>query len=193
MFYSDRGGTYQVWTIAPDGGGLTQVTDYPGLVIEPVWSPDGARAVANMPLVSKVVMFDPRVQAAQQKVEELPPFPSGFRTASWSADGTRVAGYANSVGEGVVVYTLASQSYEKITQSGLGPVWLPDDRRLLYVADGNLMLVDVRTKVTKQVASAPPRETLGALELSPDAREIYVVITNSQSDIVLAKLTQGAR
>jgi hypothetical protein len=25
----------------------------------------------------------------------------------------------------------------------------------------------------------------GALELSPDGREIYVVITNSQSDIVL--------
>lgn len=38
MFYSDRSGRYQVWTIAADGGGLTQVTDFPGLVIEPVRS-----------------------------------------------------------------------------------------------------------------------------------------------------------
>jgi hypothetical protein len=73
----------------------------------------------------------------------------------------------------VVIFTLASRSYEKITPSGLGPVWLPDGRRLLYSASGNLMLVDVGTKVSKQV--------------------FYVVITNPQSDIVLAKLTGGAR
>ena len=54
------------------------------------------------------------------------------------------------------------------------------------------MLVDVGTKVSKQVFSLP-REVTGALELSPDGREIYVVITNPQSDIVLAKLTGGAR
>ena len=192
MFYSDRSGTFQVWTIAPDGGGLMQVTDYPGIIIEPVLSPDGTKAIANLPLAAKVVMFDPRVPAAQQKVEELPPFPGGFRTSSWSADGTRLAGFVNSVVGGVVIYSPASRSYEKITPSGLGPVWLPDGRRLLYSASGNLMLVDVGTKVSKHVFSLP-REVTGWPELSPDAREIYMVITNPQSDIVLAKLTGGAR
>jgi len=135
-------------------------------------------------------MFDPRVPAGQQKVEELPPFPAGFRTTSWSPDGTRVAGSANRPGGGVVIYSVASRTYEEVTPSGSGPVWLPAGRRLLYGSAGNLMLVDVATKVTKQVFSAP-RESLSAPELSPDAREIYVVITNPQSDIVLAKLTGG--
>lgn len=191
MFYSDRSGRYQVWTIAADGGGLIQVTDYPGLIIEPVWSPDGTRAVANMPLASKVLMFDPRVPARQQKVEELPPFlDGGFRTTSWSPDGTRVAGFANRPGTGIVVYSVASRAYEEITRSGTGPVWLPDSRRLLFGNGGNLMIVEVATKTTKLVFSSP-RETLSAPELSPGAREIYVIITDPQSDIVLAKLTGG--
>ena len=167
------------------------MTDHPGIVIEPVWSPDGARAVANMPIASKVVMFDPRVPAAQQRVEELPPYPDGFRTTSWSPDGARVAGTANRPGGGIVVYTLASRSYEEITPSGGGAVWLPDSRRLLYGARGNLMLVDVGTKVSKPVFSLP-REGISAVELSPGAGEIYAVITNRQSDIVLAKLPGSA-
>jgi len=85
MFYSDRSGRYQVWTIAADGGGLTQVTDFPGLVIEPVRAVDGTRAFAQVVMASKVLMFDPRLPATQQKPEELPPFPgAGFRATTWS-------------------------------------------------------------------------------------------------------------
>jgi hypothetical protein len=121
---------------------------------------------------------------------------AGFRTSrtslDWSPDGTRVAGWANRAAGGVVVYSVASRSYEEVAPSGFGPVLLPDGRRLLYGVGRNLMLVDAGTKVTKQVFSLP-REYFGALELSPDAREIYAVITNAQSDIVLAKLTGGGR
>ena len=56
-----------------------QVTDYPNQVIHPVWSPDGTRAIAATIFPgSKVLMFDPRVPAGQQRVEELPPFAEGF-------------------------------------------------------------------------------------------------------------------
>ena len=41
-FYSNRSGSYEIWTIRPDGSGLTQLTDSPGKSTRsPVWSPDG--------------------------------------------------------------------------------------------------------------------------------------------------------
>ena len=87
-----------------------------------------------------------------------------------------------------MIYTIASRTYEEITPSGSVPRWLPNGRRLLYTAAGGLSVVDVATKISRQVHSSS-RETLGAADVSQDAREIYVVIAKPQSDIVLAKLT----
>lgn len=191
MFYSDRSGRYQVWTIAADGGGLTQVTDFPGLVIEPVWSPDATRAIATVSFASKVLMFDPRIPASQQTVEELPPFSGGgVRATAWSADGKQIAGSVNRSVGGIVICTVASRTYEQITPSGSGASWLPDGRRLLYNNTGRLEIVETTTKVSTTVFSSPG-ETISAPGLSPDGREIYLVITKRQAEIVLAKLTGG--
>ena len=197
MFYSDRSGRYQVWTIAADGGGLMQVTDYPRLVIQPVWSPDGTRAVASVTIGdNKLLMFDPRMPAGQQRVEELPAFPGGFTAISWSADGTRVAGHGNSRPErGAVIYTVASRTYEELRPSGGSPAWLPDGRRLLYTGGAGsvgtsgreLLLLDTATKISTPVHSSPG-EILGGAGLSPDARAIYLNIYRLQADIALAKL-----
>ena len=73
VFRSDRSGRFQVWTIGADGGSLTQATDSRHPVGLLALSPDGHRAIANLTWTSAaVVMFDPRVAAAQQKMEELP-------------------------------------------------------------------------------------------------------------------------
>ena len=197
LFYSDRSGRYQVWTIAADGSALMQVTDHPGMLVQPVWSPDGTRGIADVVHPSaKSLMFDPRMPAGQQRVEELPTFPGGFAATSWSPDGTRVAGQGSSRREqGVVVYTVASRTYEELTRSGGSPVWLPDGRRLLYTSGGTrgreLLLLDTATRISTPVYSSPG-ETLGGAGLSPDAREIYINIYRQQADIALAKLPGGA-
>jgi len=189
MFYSDRSGRYQVWTIAADGGGLTQVTDYPGLVIEPVRAPDGARAFAQVVMLSKVLLFDPSVPATQQKPEELPPFPGGgFRATTWSPDGTKIGGNVNRPEGGILIYTMASRTYEQVTASGNAPVWLPDGRRMLYGDAGRLALLDLTAKVSTPVFSSSTESVSGA-GLSPDGRDIFLVITKRQAEIVLAKLT----
>jgi serine/threonine protein kinase len=188
MFYSDRSGRYQIWTIAGDGGGLMQVTDQPGSVTQPAWSRDGTRAVASGNLSTRLLMFDPRVPAGQQTVEELPSLPSGFTPISWSPDGTRIAGHVSRGGARIVIYTLASRTYDEATRLGGSPEWLPDGRRLLFTSGRELLLLDTTTKISKPLFSSP-RERIGAPGLSPDAREIYLGIGKAQSDIVLAKLT----
>ena len=62
---------------------------------------------------------------------------------------------------------------------------------MLYHNGSRLMLIDTATGHSKQIFSAP-REGIYGPELSPNAREIYVNITQTQSDIVLAKLTPRA-
>jgi Tol biopolymer transport system component len=42
-FYSDRSGTYEMWTIRPDGSDLRQLTAHTGNPGFPVWSPRGDR------------------------------------------------------------------------------------------------------------------------------------------------------
>ncbi len=193
MFQSDRsGGRFQVWSIAADGGGLMQVTDRPESLIIPVGTSDGTRAlVATFP-GSKLLMFDPRAPAAKQRVEELPLFAGGFAPTSWSADATRVAGFVlGRPGFGIVIYDVASRTYQEVVSPGWYPTWLPDDRRLLYTNGGKLVLLDTATKASTIVFSSPG-ETLGGPGLSPDAREIYLTISRQQSDIVLAKLSAGA-
>jgi serine/threonine protein kinase len=194
MFYSDRSGRYQVWTIAADGSGLTQVTDFPGLVVEHRWAVDGTRAFAQVIMASRVLMFDPRLPATQQKPEELPPFPApGFRATTWSPDGTRIGGNINRNEGGIVIYNLPSRTYEQVTPTGVLPVWLPDGRHMLYAEEGRrLLLLDLTTKVSTPVFSSSS-ETISGGGLSPNGREIYLVITQRQSEIVLAKLTGGGK
>jgi hypothetical protein len=53
------------------------------------------------------------------------------------------------------------------------------------------MLIDTATGRSKQIFSVP-RQSVHGPELSPTARELYVHLTQTQSDIVLARLTMGA-
>ena len=143
-------------------------------------------------MASKVLMFDPRIPASQQTMEELPPFSGGgIRATAWSPDGKQIAGFVNRSSGGIVIYTVASRTYEQITPSGLGATWLPDGRRMLYTVAGRLAVVDTTTKVITPVFSSLG-ETLASPGLSADGREIYLVITKRQAEIVLAKLTGGA-
>jgi len=145
---------------------------------------------------NKSLAFDPRTPASRQQVEELPPYPDGVTPMSWSPDGRRIAGQANRRPGGIVIYTVASRTYEELTRSGTSPAWLPDGRRLLYAAGGalnglqtwrELLLLDTATRSSTRVYSSPG-EMFGGAGLSPDGREIYVNVFRQQSDIVLAKL-----
>ena len=195
IFQSSRdGGRFQIWTVATDGGTPLQVTDHPESLILPLANRDGTRAlVATFP-GAKLLAYDPQVPAGRQNVQERPAFAGGFGPTSWSADGTRVAGFALArPGYGIVIYSEATQRYEEVAAKGRFPTWLPDGRRLLYTSsDHDVVLLDTATKMSTVVFSSPGERFSSGLGLAPDGREIYVSVSQQQSDIVLARLPGSA-
>jgi Tol biopolymer transport system component len=189
-FFSNRSGPYQIWKIRPDGSDLQQVTDIGGGAYI-AWSPDGSSvATTGVPSGSAVApppyIFEATRPFKDQKPRILPLFepPKGlFVVNSWSPDGERIAGTAGLDERGLVVYSVRTNRYERLTDFGEWPVWLPDSRRLLFVSRGKeFHVIDLQTKQTRKIYSAT-RDVLGPPRLSRDGRTMYFSRRVTESDI----------
>ena len=164
-FFSTRGGQFAVWKIRFDGSNLQQVASAPS--VYPVWSADGTRLAVNSAAdisgagERTTRVLDPKL-AWQAQTPLVLPLPDNalrpFNAQDWSPDSTRLAGQIGMTGgaKGIVIYTFASRAYERLTDFGEWPVWLPDSRRVLFVSGGrDYWVVDTRTKQTRKVFSVP--------------------------------------
>ncbi len=169
-FFSTRSGAIELWKIRPDGSDLVQITGGGGSYF--AWSPDGRRVATTRSLSgqsadSGAVVFDPNLPWKERSLDVLPPMgpaPGRFLVNSWSQDGERLAGQIDMPGRGIAVYSMRSRTYERLSDIGEWPVWLPDSRRILFVADGKaLYLLDSRSKKIRKIFSVtadvigPPR------------------------------------
>ncbi len=191
-FYSDRSGNYEIWTINPDGSGLQQVTHWgEKSSYYPIWSPDGTRLAFYRAGVN-TFLIEPNKAWDEQAPEPLPPVPGGGHLSvwSWSPDGKMLAGHLvlpNGKYAGVMTYSLDSRQYESITTFGVDPVWLSDNRRMLFFSNFRLYLVDSVKKEPRQLYSLDPlRITLATI--SPDDRHIYLSVISPESDIQMLTL-----
>jgi Tol biopolymer transport system component len=136
-----------------------------------------------------VALFDPDRPWAKQSPEILPPYPGSpstrFLVNAWSPDGARLAGQLDAGLTGIATYDLRARTFERLTDFGQWPVWLPDSRRLLFVANGNAFyVVDTRTKRVRQVFSVT-RDVLGPPRLTPDGRALYFSRRVTAADVWL--------
>jgi Tol biopolymer transport system component len=192
-FFSDRSGRYEVWQINADGTGLQQTTSTSGpSAVYPIWSPDGSRLVFKQRGLLPYVIETGKPWE-QQTPQQLPPPPNGsdtFWVWSWSPDGRRLAGWLGDRVSGanyIHTYDFTTQRYEQLTTFGDNPVWLHDNRRLLFHAGGRFYIVDTVTKRNYEVLSSPPHEVYYAC-LTPDDRTLYFTLTRTEADIWLLSL-----
>jgi Tol biopolymer transport system component len=199
-FYSSRGGGRDIWVVDADGGNPHQVTKAAAApIIFPVWSPDGRMAASEMRPGGRSFTFDPdRPWDEPGNVTVLPRSDNDaqFIPWSWSPAGDRLAG-GDRAGDpkldrpGVVVLTLATGKYTRVTREGKTPVWLPDGQRLLYAVNNKVMRVDLRTGGTREVLNAgAARLELaagGGFSLSAATGRLYVAPVVRDGDIWFAR------
>jgi Tol biopolymer transport system component len=193
LFYSNRGGTYQAWTIRPDGSGLTQVTAGQADAVNPIASPDGGRVLCSFDGYGAAI-----VDLAQPLGRRTPrPLPSpgdpgeDFVASSWSADGRRLAGnlaLRGSLQPGIVVYSFAPRTYERLTDHGIEPVWLPDGRRLVYGDGGGIWMLDTRTRASRELLTPSASSAVNLASVAPDGKSLYVVRTFDEGDLWMLTL-----
>lgn len=179
-FHCDRSGSYEIWTIDPDGRGLNQVTKVSGTAFQPIWAPDSRRLL----YATKTDHFICDANGSGGKGKLVPRFTERVSFSSWSPDGRWLVG-TRSV-PGILVFSLEDNTYEQLTNLGWGPVWLSDSRRMVFHHKRKIMLLDVESKEQQEIAEIDGY--VASLSVTNDDRWIYFVRQKFESDIWLATL-----
>ena len=197
FFYSNRTGTYQIWSIRPDGGGLRHIFGVENTNVHfPVLSPDGARLIASTqtsPDSWLVNLSGAAGAASSTKLEGLGTADEWLIPVDWSPDGRRLAGpmmsragTINAVG----VYEFGEDGRGSVTLrhasgDGYRVAWLGDSRRMLILdRSDRLHLLDAETGRLQTIFQNPAWRFWGNVPaLAPDGRSIYLGALEEQSDV----------
>ena len=193
-FFSSRGHGIQIWEIRSDGSELRQVTEADHDFGYAAWSPDGTRMMTSWVLTgaSRVFVFDPNQPWASQPPQALPTPNEAFERYymnSWSPDGQRLCGGIGPADIGILTYDIRTRRYERLTDYGEWPVWLPDSRHILFVSGGGkaFYIVDRETKRVKRIFSAG-RDVLGPPRLTRDGRHMFYSRRVTEADLWMVTL-----
>ncbi|HEX3128125.1 MAG TPA: protein kinase, partial [Thermoanaerobaculia bacterium] len=187
LFYSNRNGNYEAWQIRADGSGLARLTQLGRAVYNPVWSPDGRRLAFNLDYAEGAVV-NLTVPIDQRRPQRLgmPGRPSPFAPDAWSPDGRWLAGYTSE--RGFSVYSLQSRTFQRMVEHGYSVSWLHDSRRLLYLDEEGLKLIDVETRQSRELLAAPPDSSFQRVRASRDDRTLYLVRDADEGDLWMVTL-----
>jgi eukaryotic-like serine/threonine-protein kinase len=193
-FTSRRTGDYELWVINRDGSGLRQLTDSKGAHYSP-WSSDGRIAYSDHWPKNECVIIEPDKGGSELKPLYLTSLPNpsmSFEGWSFSPDAKKLAGInhlPNGSHSGIGIYDLASGAYEWLTDFGDWPVWLNDNRRLLFVSQGKIFLYDTQSRQYRPVLTVTDQDVdIGSASLSRDNRMIYFTFVSAEADIWLMNL-----
>jgi eukaryotic-like serine/threonine-protein kinase len=190
-FLSDRSGKYEIWKVRPDGSGLVQMTHEPDRdLIAPVWSPDSKRLLYQVRNVNSYVIDADR-SGSQQTPQALGGnSPEGLIPMDWSPDGTMLVGWQPlEKRRTIVVYFFAEQRYQTFaTGRGSFPIWLSDNRHVLFREGGKLFVLDRVSEKWREILSLKAPSLIGSYSLSRDNRRLYYTSASNEADVWLLNL-----
>jgi Tol biopolymer transport system component/imidazolonepropionase-like amidohydrolase len=136
-FQAYQGGGYHVWTVRPDGTGLTQRTFGPYDDREPAWSPDGASLAFASDRAEEGSFDIWTVDLAGGDLVRRTSAPSEGYEPAWAPDGKALAFVED--GRAVIAIDAggARRTLATAPAGGIdGPAWRPDGWGVVYVGAG---------------------------------------------------------
>jgi Tol biopolymer transport system component len=174
---------FDIWSMNPDGSGLTQLTNDPASDFEPVWSPDGSKIAfrKNAPGSGSPDIWVMNADGSGQtnltplvpSFGGCPPTPGngeGGDAPTWSPDGARIA-YSgeqeiwvmNADGSGKTDITCT-------TEAEIQPAWSPDGTKIAYVRSGDVWAMNANGSGQTPLTGTPQNESQP--DWSPDGTKI---------------------
>lgn len=183
LFYSNRDGTFQAWTIRPDGSGLTRISALESGLNFPLVSPD-TKQLAFVPDAggnSQVAELDDTLSITRSAAMPAPPR-GRFVPRAWSPDGNWIVGaeYGQS---GVFLYSVREKKFSELPGSSV--LTFLDNERLAFAdQQGRVGVVDLPALAIRVVGEIPAvAEGATPFAFSPDGRTILLYHRQVESDI----------
>jgi hypothetical protein len=117
-FASDRGDSFDIWSIRPDGTGTQRLTDRPVDETLPVWSPDGARIAFVRETGTAFAEALIWIMGGEGGFERpIGDDAHAFSQPTWSPDGTRIvfASGRECLRWGLYILNVGTEAQERIT------------------------------------------------------------------------------
>ena len=173
VFYSDRDGNDEIYTMNPDGNNQTRLTFNNAADAYPVWSPDGRQIAfhSNRDGNDEIYVMD----ADGNHQRNLTNHPASDSFADWSPDGSQIIFSSDRKVDGLhnlFVMDSDGTDVESLAHRGGGknPKWSPDGTQIAF---DSIYIINANGRNTRRVPKRPQVDKAMVLEgWSPDGTQI---------------------